>query len=95
MKTPQLTLLFPFTTFASLGGVNWSLLRKNHAPSLYYCGVFHLFGHGVPVDYHQALQFFDTAALLEDAHISAKAAAARDELTASLKKAKEVRRWVL
>lgn len=49
----------------------------------------------MPVDYHQALQFFDTAALLDDAHISAKAAAARDELTASLKKAKEVGRRVL
>jgi hypothetical protein len=74
------------------GSTTAYFLLKNHAPSLYYCGVFHLFGHGVPVDYHQALQFFDTAAQLEDPHISATATAARNELTASLKKAKEVRK---
>jgi hypothetical protein len=36
--------------------------------------------------------FFDAAAQLQDPQISARAAAARDELTASLRKAKEVLR---
>ena len=63
---------------------------RNHAPSMYYCGVFSLYGHGIDVDYSQALLWFDQAAQMEDPTISDKAALARDELSASLKKAKEV-----
>lgn len=44
------------------------------------------------MDYHQALMFFDAAAQLQDPQISAQAAAARDELTASLRQAKAVLR---
>ena len=63
---------------------------RNHAPSMYYCGVFSLYGHGIDVDYSQALLWFQQAAQMEDPHISPQAALARDELSASLAKAKKV-----
>eukprot|EP00904_Undaria_pinnatifida_P009283 jgi/Undpi1/5485/HiC_scaffold_2.g00764.m1 len=49
-----------------------------------------LFGRGVPVDYDMALLWFEKAATEGTPPVSTEAAAARDELRASLLEAKRV-----
>jgi TPR repeat protein len=40
---------------------------RGHAQSMYYCGVFNLYGHGaVPVDYNTALMWFEQASQEEE-----------------------------
>jgi TPR repeat protein len=51
-----------------------------HAPSIYYIGVFKTYGYGCQVNYDQAINWFERAAGLDDFRVSAKAAKAAEEL---------------
>ncbi len=57
-----------------------SATRFNHAPSIYYIGVFKAFGYGCKVDYHQAINWFERAAALDDYRVSPDAARSAKEL---------------
>jgi len=54
--------------------------RAEHAPSIYYIGVFKMYGYGCMPDYERALNWFERAASLDDYRVSEKAAKAAAEL---------------
>ncbi|CAM9652167.1 unnamed protein product, partial [Hapterophycus canaliculatus] len=64
--------------------------QQHHAPSMMYLGKMCLHGQGTSVDYDMALLWFERAAEEGTAPWSNDAAAARDELRASLLEAKRI-----
>ena len=61
--------------------------RSNHAPSLYYMGLFKVHGYGCMPDYETAFIWFERAAVLDDPRVSEKAALAAKEIKELLYKA--------
>lgn len=63
--------------------------RAEHAPSVYYMGVFKLHGYGAMPDYERALNWFERAAGMGDFRVSEKAAAAATELRDLIQRAED------
>ena len=63
--------------------------RAEHAPSVYYMGVFKLHGYGGMPDYERALNWFERASGMGDFRISDKAAEAATELRGLIKRAED------
>lgn len=63
--------------------------RAEHAPSVYYMGVFKLHGYGSMPDYERALNWFERASGMGDFRVSEKAAEAASELRTLIKKAED------
>jgi TPR repeat protein len=63
--------------------------RAEHAPSVYYMGIFKLYGYGGMPDYERACNWFERAASMGDIRVSDKAAAAAAELRGLIKNAEE------
>jgi uncharacterized protein len=63
--------------------------RAEHAPSVYYMGLFKLHGYGAMPDYERALNWFERAAGMGDFRVSEKAADAATELRGLIQKAEE------
>ena len=69
--------------------------RAEHAPSIYYMGVFKMYGYGCMPDYERALNWFERAAAMDDYRISEKAGAAAAELKQLIKGAEDINNKVL
>ena len=54
--------------------------QYNHAPSMYYIGVFKTYGYGCSINYEQAINWFERAIGVDDSRIHNKAMQAADEL---------------
>lgn len=64
--------------------------RAEHAPSIYYMGVFKMYGYGCMPDYERALNWFERAAGLDDFRISEQASKAASELRALMHGAEDL-----
>jgi TPR repeat protein len=69
--------------------------RSEHAPSVYYMGVFKLHGYGCMPDYERALNWFERAAGMGDFRVSQKAADAASELRGLIQTAEDANNAML
>jgi uncharacterized protein len=58
--------------------------QMDHAPAIYYMGVFKTYGYACEVNYAQAINWFERAAGLNDYRVSSKASNAAAELRTKL-----------
>lgn len=63
--------------------------RAEHAPSVYYMGIFKMHGYGGMPDYERALNWFERAAGMDDPRVSEKASLATKELRELIQKAED------
>ena len=63
--------------------------RVQHAPSIYYIGVYKTYGYGCQINYEQAINWFELAASLNDYRVSEKAASAAKDLRQFLESAQQ------
>lgn len=66
-----------------------SAARSEHGPSMYFVGVFKTYGYGCPINYEQAINWFERSAATGDRRFADKAAANARELKDKMIEARE------
>ena len=69
--------------------------RAEHAPSIYYMGVFKMRGYGCEPDYERAINWFERAAGMGDFRVNEMATTAAAELKALMLKAQKVNEGII
>jgi TPR repeat protein len=63
---------------------------SQHAPATYMIGVYKTYGHGVSIDYYNAINWFERAAGMGDSRVAARASSAARELETLIEEAHKV-----
>eukprot|EP01034_Spumella_vulgaris_P024571 gene24571-30935_t len=99
-STYNLAMMYAFgrgvpTDFHKARGLLETSATSDHAPSVYYVGVFKTYGYGCEINYEQAANWFERAAALHDDRVSDKSYKAAQELRLLIDQAHEVNHNVL